>query len=697
MAKTASSHSLTPALVLVAGILYMMSSDGQIEDKETSQLQAVIGDNENLLNFALDYVQRVPVETFLKQAPLVLSMQDKLCILTNVCDSMLSDGRCEPSELLFFETLLNAFGVSPEEYRPYFQVIQLKNDKTVLGPFAEIQDGPRISPHLTLAVSLLYMMSADGRLAQEEIGQFETVVAEFDGLQIAALGYVRANKRENFLKRMQRGLNKKQKLCVLINVCDSMMSDGVVSVVEYKLFLGIMSVFDWHIADFNKFNKVLEVKNFKPFDVSQFENPVAHLRAVDAAAVQPDVFDMAKTDDELGIEIHRTLLDNTDAMQKDVGPSQNIIQVDHNAKDNLNIQILGDTPGFNGPAELTLNSSSSSNTPTFSALDSQTSNYQALDDGVDPKLFVVLPPDVRVRNLFENIEVLTKQLDAFEAKNKLLLAVVKKAKFHQDNQRDGSETLNLVSPLLHSVKESTHEIGLDMTDVCANVQGEDIHPSTENQQALKLDALDADRQKLDLDSPTDRQRQFETRALQRPSASTGLGKTHVQSNVQSVGAHVFGSNHQIIGQDVFSANWQQLAPSEFSNDLDLSRFAANSPSLDGNVAEPTATSVTRFELVTQTTSYDTSQALQAGSEAAGWDEAPPQRMRVNPEPRLQKRDLMLYAKLATTFCMLSLWSPSTNAVRSVNPRVVTGQLVRLHQAPLVEVKLDTLSEIKTAD
>ena len=47
--------------------------------------------------------------------------------------------------------------------------------------------------------------------------------------------------------------------------------------------------------------------------------------------------------------------------------------------------------------------------------------------------------------------------------------------------------------------------------------------------------------------------------------------------------------------------------------------------------------------------------------------------------------------------MLTIWSPSTNAIRSVNPRVVTGQLVRLHQVPLVEVKLDTLSEIKTAD
>ena len=120
-------------LVLAVSLLYMMASDGQIEDEESSQLQSVIGGNEDLLSHAVAYVHKVPVEEFLKLAPAILSTQDKLCILANVCDSMLSDGNCDASELALFEKFQSAFGVKRETFKPYFKIIQLKNDKKVFG------------------------------------------------------------------------------------------------------------------------------------------------------------------------------------------------------------------------------------------------------------------------------------------------------------------------------------------------------------------------------------------------------------------------------------------------------------------------------------------------------------------------------------------------------------------------------------
>lgn len=691
---------LTPGLVLAVSLLYMMSSDGQIEDKEASQLQAVMGSNEALLNFALAYVQRVSVESFLDQAPGGLSKEDKLCILTNVCDSMLSDGRCEPSELLFFETLLSAFGISTQEYKPYFQAIQLKNDKTVLGPFADLQAGAPMTPHLALAVCLLYMMSADGRLSQEEIGQFETVVREFEGLQQAAIGYVRTTKREDFFKTIRRVLDRRQQLCLLTHVCDSMMSDGVVAVAEYKLFLGIMSVFDWHIADFNKFNKVLEVKNIKPFDIRKFEISEAHLRAIDAVDAESEVFAMANNKAELGIEVRRTLHDTTETMQHDVGTSENLIQVHHNATDDLNTQWL--VGAVMDPNQLSLDldannvsrvrvdtfsdpstvqfidgTSPSHDAQRMSELRELEANYQTLSKVGDSKLMEILPPEVRIKNLFGNIEVLTQRLDDFETKNKLLLDTVKKANILHNPSASGADNFHQSS--------------------ASSVPSVDVDWAPENQQTLKWDALDANRQKLAQPLKADKPRSFEGMAAERPNARTGLGKTHVQSNMQSVGVPVMGSNHPMMGQVKSSSNWQHIAPSEVTTHLDLTRPAANSPFHADDVAEPMPTTGKGFERATQTPSDDTSQTQPAGSEATGWARTPTQTKRVNPESRLSMRDLMLCAKLVATFCMLSMWSPSTNAMRSVNPRVVTGQLVRLHQVPLVEVELDTLSEIKTAD
>ena len=51
------STTLSPALVLAVALLYMMAADGQIEEAESSQLQSVVGSNDELLGSALAYVQ----------------------------------------------------------------------------------------------------------------------------------------------------------------------------------------------------------------------------------------------------------------------------------------------------------------------------------------------------------------------------------------------------------------------------------------------------------------------------------------------------------------------------------------------------------------------------------------------------------------------------------------------------------------
>ena len=225
---------LSSPLVLTACLLYIMASDGAIQEQESSQLQQVIGGNDGLLAHALAYVKAFPVEKFLEDAPSVLGQQDKLCILANVCDSMLSDGSTDAKELEIFNTFREAFDLQKSDVDLIFEAITLKNNKDVFGDFEPVTSDKLsdLTPHLAMAVSIVYMMSADGSIGQEEIGQLETMVGEFEGLQQIALQFVRKTKRSDFLNEAKHVLDKRQKMCVLLNVCDSMMADESVGILE---------------------------------------------------------------------------------------------------------------------------------------------------------------------------------------------------------------------------------------------------------------------------------------------------------------------------------------------------------------------------------------------------------------------------------------------------------------------------------
>jgi hypothetical protein len=55
----------------------------------------------------------------------------KMAILVNICDSLLSDGKAEAAEQALFYKFLKAFEVSEDRFQPYFEVLILKNDRTV--------------------------------------------------------------------------------------------------------------------------------------------------------------------------------------------------------------------------------------------------------------------------------------------------------------------------------------------------------------------------------------------------------------------------------------------------------------------------------------------------------------------------------------------------------------------------------------
>ncbi len=122
---------LSPRLALAVGLLYMMASDGEIESEEIGQLQSVVGGDQELINTAVKYLRSVKYEQFLADAAVLLNERQKLCLLINMADSLLSDGRAEQSEQQAFGKALSQFGMTEDGFKGYFETLAIKNNRAI--------------------------------------------------------------------------------------------------------------------------------------------------------------------------------------------------------------------------------------------------------------------------------------------------------------------------------------------------------------------------------------------------------------------------------------------------------------------------------------------------------------------------------------------------------------------------------------
>lgn len=325
-----SPIQLTPLLCLTVSLLYMVQSDGVIDDHESSQIQSVLGGQEDILALGLEYVQKTPVDDFLAIAAPLLNPKDAWCVLTNICDSLLSDGQVSEAEKTLFSKFCSAFEVTEQDFAPHDRALRFKNNKRKLGDYSpEALTSPFPPAHLSLAACLLYMMAADGDIAEEEIGQLQLVIGEFKGLQEVAMQQVRCMKLNPFLRNATPYLNEDQKLFVLVNVYDSMLSDGVIKEKEQVLFETMQDAFAIPNNKLAPFLKTLDYKNHKP-KLTQIDKDAIHVRQ-QRLKQEEDDWNAANSSSELGETVQRTIDHNTKQVSEGFNTQDDIDLVALNA------------------------------------------------------------------------------------------------------------------------------------------------------------------------------------------------------------------------------------------------------------------------------------------------------------------------------------------------------------------------------
>lgn len=439
---------LTPFLSLAVALLYMLTADGEIDDHESSQLQAVIGENQDVLELAYEYVETISIDQFLNDALPILSNEDKLCILCNLCDCLLADGVCQAVEEELFQKICSAFGYSKKSFSTYYSAIALKNEKSLLGSYEPMQiDENLITPHLAMAVSLIYMMSADGDIAEEEIGQLQVVIGEFENLQAVAMKYVRNVKMNQFYIDANKAINADQKLLILANVCDCMMSDGVVADIEKHLFENMLEAFNVTEKQFSSYYAPLEIKNFKPFgsdeevkslhtrkrtrkkakddsfgmNLTQKHSNAAHeKREVNDAANQGD-WQSQGTHENLSDIVTRTMQENIQQVNASFKDQKDVAQVSSNATEKIRQDVM-EKFGIDANLQKVPDAAMLSNVQKIGA-----NGFQINRQGIDFSGFVseapILVSDIRVDDLQKNIGQVHDKLDRFKP-NRMVKSVL---------------------------------------------------------------------------------------------------------------------------------------------------------------------------------------------------------------------------------------------------------------------------------
>ena len=133
----------------------------------------------------------------------------------------------------------------------------------MFGMFKSQSSSLDLTPRTSLVVSLIYCMGADGEMDEEEIGHLVSVLGRGtsrDQLN-AAVRYARATPAAQFLADSQARLRPEQKLCIVLNMIDSAMSDGEAEAGEQQLVRQFSESWGLSESELTKHFQTLVAKN----------------------------------------------------------------------------------------------------------------------------------------------------------------------------------------------------------------------------------------------------------------------------------------------------------------------------------------------------------------------------------------------------------------------------------------------------
>ena len=125
-----STIQLTPRSALVAGMVYISTADGSLDDSELRDIAKIVPDRQ-ALDTALQYVKRTPYQNFLAEASRLLTPAQKMCLILNAADMSMGDGHLAQEEQQKLIQMQQYFQIPDAHLQPCIQALMMKNNMNV--------------------------------------------------------------------------------------------------------------------------------------------------------------------------------------------------------------------------------------------------------------------------------------------------------------------------------------------------------------------------------------------------------------------------------------------------------------------------------------------------------------------------------------------------------------------------------------
>ena len=122
-------------------------------------------------------------------------------------------------------------------------------------------EAPDLTPRISFAAALIYMINADGKIEPHEISRLVTALKNDRELLEVANRYTKLNSIDDFLVNCQQVLDREQQLSVLVNLYDAILSTREPASQELDLFNRFMQTFGFNEQQFQPYFHSIAVKN----------------------------------------------------------------------------------------------------------------------------------------------------------------------------------------------------------------------------------------------------------------------------------------------------------------------------------------------------------------------------------------------------------------------------------------------------
>jgi hypothetical protein len=239
---------------------------------------------------------------------------------------------------------------------------------------------------------------------------------------------------------------------------------------EDKLFVSMLDAFSVKESAFKKYYEALELKNIKPFDVSDFEYSIEHVRALSQQEQKGIVVEGLEDQSEVGDGIQRTMDSNTERVTNDFGSSDDIHKAQENATHELEKQRFLEIK-VDPNLQKALGGSDADK------------NIQAVNGLGNSAILKTSPLDDRVENLQKVVDELSQKLNKFETKNKSLLNNVRASTNKESSREPAFENqeskANKAKVANAAVKDNLQSL--------ASQQADETNKTTVAKETIKID------------------------------------------------------------------------------------------------------------------------------------------------------------------------------------------------------------------